>query len=420
MAQAVHPAVVSIMSRKLVPNNPRRPASGNQIERGMGSGFIVRSDGYIVTNDHVVEGADRVMVQLDDGREFLGVVHRDPRSDLAVIKINATNLPTLSWQDETTKPHVGQWSLAFGSPFALNDTMTVGIVSALGRESVIGGEQGEQTRYYPNLLQTDAAINPGNSGGPLLDIFGRVMGVNVAISSPNGGSVGIGFAIPARTAHAVVDQLVAKGEVTRGFLGFTPENLTATDRARYKTASGVLVAGIEEGLPADRCGLRVEDVITHLNSKSVSDAAELRESISRVTPGSEVTLQIIRQGAPQTLRAKVEKIPDEANDSATPPSDGAVGKLGVAVVDLTPELAQKLGMPGERKSGIVIVEVAQGSPAAEADLQPGDILLSLDGKPMHAAKDISALIEAVYTAKRSEVSLVVERGSSQLLRRITV
>ena len=420
VAQAVHPAVVSIMSRMTVSLNARRPSAGSQVARGTGSGFIVRSDGYIVTNDHVVAGADRVTVQLDDGRVFPGVVHRDPRSDLAVIKINATNLPTLSWQETATRPHVGQWALAFGSPFALNDTMTVGIVSALGRESVVGGEQGEPLHYYPNLLQTDAAINPGNSGGPLLDIFGRVMGVNVAISSPNGGNVGIGFAIPAQTARSVVDQLITKGTVTRGFLGFTPANLSAADRERYGTPAGVLVVGIEVGFPAARSGLRVEDVVTHLDDKAVTDAAELRESISKVTPGVEVALRIVRNGQSQTLRAKVEKIPTETGSITERPYSDSVGKLGVGVADLTPEIAQKLGLTGDRKYGVVIVEVAAGSPAAEADLQPGDVFLTLDSKPVHQVKEISALIESALAAKRSEFSLVIERGSSQLLRRIAL
>ncbi|HEV2474154.1 MAG TPA: trypsin-like peptidase domain-containing protein, partial [Chthonomonadales bacterium] len=185
-------------------------------EYASGSGFIIRSDGYILTNDHVVAGADKVTVQLEDGRELVGQVKRDFRSDLAIVKVNATGLPTVQMGD-SDKVHVGQWAIAFGAPFGLSDTMTVGVLSSLHREQEIG--EGSQTRLYPSLLQTDASINPGNSGGPLCDVYGRVIGINVAIESSTGSNAGVGFAIPANTARYVIDQLITKGVVTRGFLG---------------------------------------------------------------------------------------------------------------------------------------------------------------------------------------------------------
>ena len=193
---------------RMMPQTRRAEASG--------SGVIVRSDGYILTNDHVVSGADRVTVTLLDGRQFVGKVTRDPKSDLALIKIEADNLPAAQLAD-SENVRIGQWALAFGSPFALNDTMTVGVVSSLNRREEIG-ENGE-SRLYPNLIQTDASINPGNSGGPLVDVYGRVVGIDVAIESPSGGNVGIGFAIPANTAKYIMDQLITKGSVTRGYLG---------------------------------------------------------------------------------------------------------------------------------------------------------------------------------------------------------
>ncbi|MBC7528045.1 MAG: trypsin-like peptidase domain-containing protein, partial [Chthonomonadaceae bacterium] len=211
------------------------PPRGN----ASGSGVIVRSDGYILTNDHVVEGADKVRVKLLDGRTFYGKVMRDFKSDLALIKVDATNLPAAELAD-SDRVKVGQWAAAFGSPFGLTDTMTSGIISSLHRNQQIGSRAND-ARYYSSLLQTDASVNPGNSGGPLVDLYGRVVGINVAIESPSGASAGIGFAIPANTAKYVMEQLITNGSVTRGFLGLSPRSLEYSERAQYKVEAGALV-----------------------------------------------------------------------------------------------------------------------------------------------------------------------------------
>jgi serine protease Do len=239
-----------------------------------GSGVIVRSDGYILINDHVVAGADRVTVTLLDGRQFPGKVFRDPKSDLALIKINADNLPAAQLADSDSV-RIGQWALAFGSPFALNDTMTVGVVSSLNRREEIG--EGGTNRLYPILIQTDASINPGNSGGPLVDVYGRVVGVNVAIESPSGGNVGIGFAIPANTARFIMDQLISKGAVTRGYLGLAPASLSYEDQQRYNIKQGALVTEVQDGTPAAKAGFQVEDVIVRYDNKLVAGEATFRD-----------------------------------------------------------------------------------------------------------------------------------------------
>jgi serine protease Do len=435
VADGVRPAVVSITSRMTVrpsagtpdldfgqfgPGGPEGPGfrMAPPVPRtavGTGSGFIVRNDGWILTNDHVVGGADSVTVRLDDGREFKGDVKRDPRSDLAVVKIDASNLPTLQLADSTAVK-VGQWAIAFGSPFGLEDTMTVGIVSALGRESAIGGRGQDEARFYPNLIQTDASINPGNSGGPLLDINGHVMGVNVAIGSPTGGNVGIGFAIPANTASYVMEQLITKGAVTRGYLGFAPANLSPADQTRYGVKDGALVAMVEEGSPAAKAGLQVEDVVTAVNGKPIRNSLDLRDAIARATPGQPIQLTVFRSGKEQTLNATVGEIPG-ANKTAEAPAAPTQGRLGVQVADLTPEIAKQLNMP-EGTKGVVVGGVQPGSPAFEAGLRQGDVLLRINGKDVKAASDVSDMVKAIPAG--GDASMVVMRGKSRMLLRTNV
>jgi serine protease Do len=433
VADGVRPAVVSITSRTTVrpsaapdfdfgqfgPGGPEGPGfrMNPPMPRtaiGTGSGFIVRNDGWILTNDHVVGGADSVTVRLDDGREFRGDVKRDPRSDLAVVKIDASNLPALQLTDSAAVK-VGQWAIAFGSPFGLEDTMTVGVVSALGRESAIGGRGRDEARFYPNLIQTDASINPGNSGGPLLDINGHVMGVNVAIGSPTGGNVGIGFAIPANTASYVMEELITKGTVTRGYLGFAPANLSPADQNRYGAKEGALVAMVEEASPAAKAGLQVEDVVTAVNGQPIRNSLDLRDAIARTPPGQSIEMRVVRGGKEQTLKATVGEIPGAKTAEA--PAAPAQGRMGVQVADLTPELAKQLGVP-ETTKGAVVAGVQPGSPAFEAGLRQGDVILRINGKDVTASSDVANMVKAIPAG--GDVSIIVMRDKSRVLLRTNV
>jgi serine protease Do len=391
---------------------------GPRIAEGNGSGFIVSEDGWIMTNDHVVSGADRVTVELDDGREFTGDVRRDYRSDIALVKIDATGLKPLKFAD-SGKVEIGQWAIAFGSPFGLQDSMTVGIVSALGRETAIGG-RGDAARFYPNLLQTDASINPGNSGGPLVDVYGQVVGVNVAIGSPTGASVGIGFAIPADSAKYVMEQLIAKGSVTRGFLGFAPERLSPSEQQRYGVNEGVLVVSVTEDSPADRAGLQVEDVITKIDSTDVTNEAQLRDLIARTPPGQKLTLTVVRGGQVKTLPATVENMPEQPGAASVPsptPPQQERGKLGIQIGDLNAEVARQLKMDPSAK-GAVVVGVQPGSAAQEAGVMPGDIVLRVGERDTTTATQV---MEAVTPLKAGDsVPIVVRREGSRILLRAQI
>jgi serine protease Do len=441
VAERLRPSVVSIQSRETIsgptlqqgadqgdanpfgfqfPNIPGGPQFRIMPQQpafprhavASGSGVIVRSDGYILTNDHVVAGADKVTVTLLDGRQFVGQVKRDPRSDLAVIKINADNLPAaqLANSDDV---RIGQWAIAFGSPFTLNDTMTVGVISSLKRHEQIG--DGGDVRYYPSLLQTDASINPGNSGGPLVDVYGRVVGINVAIESPSGGNVGIGFAIPSNTAHYIMDELITKGSVTRGYLGLVPSPLTFEDQQRYGVKQGALVTGVVDGSPAAQAGLKVEDVVTRFDGKPVTGESDFRDLVARTAPGTSVPVTVWRNEADVNLNVTVGKLPDTdtpANDQNQTTHQRTRGKLGVSIGDTSdPNVKQQLqqmGWKGDLPSGAAIMEVLPGSPAAEAGLQPGDVIIRLNGKPITSAQQLSDA--AANLPSGADVPVVVRRA----------
>ncbi len=392
------------------PSYPRRAVAS-------GSGVIVRSDGYILTNDHVVDGADKVTVRLQDGREFVGQVRRDFKSDLALVKIPASNLPAAEIGD-SDKVKIGQWAIAFGSPFGLSDTMTVGVVSSLHRQEAIG--QGTDGRFYSSLIQTDASINPGNSGGPLVDIYGRIVGVNVAIESPSGTNAGIGFAIPANTAKYIVDQLINKGSVTRGFLGLVPVTATYAEKQRYGITEGAVVRAVDDNTPAQRAGFQVGDVIVRFNGKPVTDDAILRDMVSRSQPGTRVDVIVKRDGAEKSLTPTIEATPaDKAVAAVGQPADKetARGKLGVQVANASdPDIRQQLGLKETVKEGAVIVSVLPGSPAQDAGLQPGDLVTRLNGKPI---ADATQLTEVARSLKSGSTAPVIVRrqagGQSQTL-----
>ena len=387
----------------MMPSYPRRAVAS-------GSGVIVRGDGYILTNDHVVDGADKVTVRLQDGREFVGQVRRDFKSDLALIKISANNLPAAEIGD-SDKVKIGQWAIAFGSPFGLSDTMTVGVISSLHRQEAIG--QGTDGRFYSSLIQTDASINPGNSGGPLVDIYGRIVGVNVAIESPSGTNAGIGFAIPANTAKYIVDQLISKGSVTRGFLGLVPVTATYADRERYGVKEGAVVRAVDDNTPAQRAGFQVGDVILRFNGRPVADDAALRDLVSRSQPGTRVDVIVKRDGSEKSLTPIIEVVPAEKTAAAPDqPADKETprGKLGVQVANASdPAVRQQLGLKETVKDGAVVVSVLPGSPAQEAGLQPGDLVTRLNGKPVTDAAQLTELARGLSSG--STVPVIVRRQS---------
>lgn len=392
---------------------PRAEASG--------SGVIIRPDGYILTNDHVVAGADKVTVRLQDGREFVGKVMRDFRSDLALIKIDADNLPAAELAD-SDKVNVGQWAIAFGAPFGLSDTMTHGVISSLHRQEAIGSGQDE--RFYSSLLQTDASINPGNSGGPLVDLYGRVIGINVAIESPSGTSAGIGFAIPSNTARYIADSLMSKGSVTRGYLGLAPSTLTYNYQQRYGVKEGALVASIVDGTPAAMAGLQVEDVIVRFNGAAVKDDATFRDLVSRTAPGTRVPVEVRRGGSVQTLQVTVGTKPEEPVAKADAPVEqqqAGRGKLGVQILDvdkLDDATRQQLNLKDGLKSGAVIVNVQPGGPAAEAGIHPGDVITRLNGKTVSSGEQLKQIAAGLVSGVST--TAVVRRGSQTVLAQIAI
>ena len=388
-----------------------------------GSGVIIRTDGFILTNDHVVAGADRVTVRLQDGREFVGKVMRDFRSDLALIKIEANDLPAAELAD-SDKVNIGQWAVAFGAPFGLSDTMTHGVISSVHRQEAIGSGQDE--RYYSSLLQTDASINPGNSGGPLVDLYGRVVGINVAIESPSGTSAGIGFAIPSNTARYIADSLMSKGSVTRGYLGLAPAPLTYDYQQRYGVKEGALVSSVVDGTPAAKAGLQVEDVIVRFNGKAVKDDASFRDLVSRTQPGTRVPVQVRRGGSEQTLEVTVGTFAEAPVAKADAPAEQAPhGKLGVQIVDadkLDAATRQQLNLKDDLNSGAVIVNVLPGGPAAEGGIRPGDVVVRLNGKTVANGEQLKQIAAGISSG--ASATAVVRRngptGTQTLLAHLAI
>ncbi|MGA2244861.1 MAG: DegQ family serine endoprotease [Verrucomicrobiota bacterium] len=361
----------------------RRVPQGPQHEHGIGSGVIVTKDGYILTNNHVVDGASEVKVSLTDGREFTAkVVGRDPKSDIAVVKIAADNLPVVPLAD-SDKVEVGDVVLAVGNPFGVGQTVTKGIVSATER----GGMGIED---YENFIQTDAAINPGNSGGALVDIDGRLIGINTAILSRSGGSQGVGFAVPADTARGVMQSLIAYGHVTRGYLGVMIQNVTPVlaDEFKLKENTGALVADVTPDSPAEKAGFKDGDVVLEFNGKKVVDSRHLKLDVADTKPGSTVPVEILRNGEKQTLKATVKALPgtDELA-SATSDTGNDTGTLnGVGVADVDQQVRSQFNIP-KNVTGAVVTQVDPSSASAEAGLKPGDVIEEINHHAVKSADD---------------------------------
>jgi serine protease Do len=365
--------------------------------RGLGSGFIVSNDGIILTNAHVVDGADEVIVRLTDKREFKAkVVGVDKPSDVAVLKINASNLPTVRLGD-STNVKVGEWVVAIGSPYGFDNTVTSGIVSAKSRSLPDGN-------YVP-FIQTDVAVNPGNSGGPLFNMKGEVVGINSQIYSRTGGFQGLSFAIPIDMAIKVKDQLQQYGHVTRGRLGVTIQNINQelAESFGLKKLAGALVSSVEKGGPASKAGLQPGDVILKIDGKEINQSAEVAAKVAEVKPGTTTTLQVWRKGETHDVKVTVGELKDKtvaSNDKG----DGERGRLGLAVRPLTPEEQEQADVKG----GVVVNDVS--GPAARAGIQPGDVILSLNGTPVKSAEQLRELV--AKAGKR--VALLVQREDAQI------
>ena len=424
----VRPAVVSVTNKlkqnqtpqmqQMLPFGFAIPQQRQAVE-ARGSGFIISADGIIVTNNHVVKDDQSISVTLDDGTELPAkVIGTDPRTDLAILKINAGHPLPYLLLGNSDKIRVGEWVIAVGDPFGLGGTVTAGILSARGRDIGDGP--------YDSFLQIDAPINQGNSGGPLFNQDGQVVGVNSAIMSPTGGSVGIGFAIPSNTVKTVVAELEKSGKVTRGYLGVQAQNVTP-DMARAlnlpdgANQKGALVASVEPTSPASQAGVQPGDVIIAVDGNKIADPRGLAVVIAGYAPGASTKITVLRNGKPTVLTATLASLPtDNASNAASPSGEASGTAIGVELSPLTPELRAQLGLP-THQAGVVISNVAPGSVAELAGLQAGDLIISVGATPVtnvdEAAKAIRAQrgkdhAVALRILRNGQISFVVI-GASQ-------
>jgi serine protease Do len=376
---------------------------------GLGSGVIITKDGYILTNNHVVDGADQVKVALQDGREFTAkVIGRDPKSDVAVVKIDGKDLPTVPIAD-SDKVEVGDVVLAIGNPFGIGQTVTTGIVSATGRGGAIGLD-------YEDFIQTDAAINPGNSGGALVDSEGRLIGINTAILSRSGGNQGIGFAIPSNLARDVSQSLVRDGHVTRGYLGVMIQdvNPALAKEFKLKENQGALVSDVTEKSPAEKAGLKEGDVIIEFNGKKVSDSRHLKLEVARTQPGESVSLKVLRDGETKDLHVAVKEMPGQErlakNERSDSDKDDNGTLNGVTVGDLDRRARQQFDLPAGIH-GVVVTEVDPNSAAAEAGLKPGDVIQEINRKSVKTAEEAVKMTEKSTDDKHTLLRVWSNGGS---------
>ena len=373
---------------------------------GMGSGFIISDDGYILTNNHVVDGADSVLVRMSDLREFdAEVVGTDPRSDLALLRIDAADLPMLTLANNDDL-EVGEWVLAIGSPFGLDYSVTAGIVSAKGRSLPT-----ENNENYVPFIQTDVAINPGNSGGPLFNLDGQVVGVNSQIFTRSGGSIGLSFAIPSSVATNVVEQLKQSGRVTRGWLGVTIQDVdkNLAESFGLTRAGGALIADISTDGPASKAGLRSGDIIVKFDGKPIPSSADLPHVVGLIAPGSTVEVELMRDKKLQTINVEVGGL--ESDDSYTLSagdiSDARGGRLGMEVESLSAESLEIFGVSG----GVVVRSVEPDSIAAESGIRVGDVITLIDTRPIQSVDGFERAVDALKDGSSVPLRLI-RQGSS--------
>ena len=378
---------------------PQQP----QIEHGVGSGIIISPDGYIVTNDHVVDGATNIKVTLHDRRTLNAkVIGVDKLTDLAVIKVDAKDLPTVVWGD-STKLMPGQTVLAFGSPFGyFQFSVTRGIVSAINRTNPYS----DDPRKPGNFIQTDAAINPGNSGGPLVNAHGELVGINTLIISNGGSFAGAGFAIPSQLVRATADQLIAHGKVEHGYLGISINDVTPDNAHFFKLpdATGAIVSQVSPDSPASEGGLKTGDVVSAVNGQQILNASGLQMAVSEMSPGTKIAMRVVRDGKPETVNVTVGSFHGNSEVASSDDHDGGnSGKLGLAVADLTATVRQQANIP-DRVHGVVVENVRPGSPADDAGIQPGDVIAEVNRQPADSA---SQFADEVHKSPNGEDLLVL-------------
>ncbi len=428
VVKRVQPSVVNIASTKVVRSSDRGPSSpffadpffrqffGEEFgpssrvprerrEHSLGSGVIVNPDGFLLTNNHVVQGADEIEVSLGDKRELKAkVIGTDPKTDIAVLKIEAKNLPVVVLGD-SSKVEVGDFALALGNPFGIGQTVTMGIVSATGR----GGLGIED---YEDFIQTDAAINPGNSGGALVNVRGELIGINTAIlSGGGGGNQGVGFAVPIAMAQQVMEQILQHGKVIRGWLGVVvqPVNPPMAKAFGLKDPRGALVGDVNSDSPAARAGLKQGDIVLELDGKPVADSRDLSLKVGLIAPGTEVKLKVFRDGAERELRVKLGEMPAKMAQSGGKTGRAAQSLEGLSVDELTADVARQLGLPPGTK-GVVVSDVQPGSAVAEAGLRRGDVIQQVNHKPVTSVNEFqSTLGQGGQT-----LLLLINRGGSTL------
>ena len=418
LAEKQSPAVVNITTlqetRQRPRAHPRLPETDEMLDffrrfmppegrgmprprRGQGSGFLISADGYILTNTHVVDEVDEVVVKLHDKREFRAkVIGKDSRTDIALIKINANNLPRVAIGDPA-RLRVGEWVLAIGAPFGFENSVTAGIVSAKGRSL-------PQENYVP-FIQTDVAVNPGNSGGPLFNMKGEVVGVNSQIISRSGGYMGLSFAIPIDVAMDVAEQLKTRGKVSRGRLGIVIQEVTAdlAESFGLKSAAGALVADVEAGSPADKAGVQTSDIILKFDGKPIASSIDLPRLVGATRPGTRSTLTIWRKGAQRELPVSVGEMPDDTAQTKVEEAPRVANRGGLVVSELTREQKTILKI----NNGVLVEEVT--GPAARAGIQTGDVVVAVNNQEVNTAEELARLLD---DPARKSAALLVKRGDS--------
>lgn len=419
------------------PSDPMAQLQGSK----SGSGFIYRSDGWIVTNDHVVDGSDQVKVVLADGRELIGKVTRakDPQLDLAVVKVEGKDLPSLAFAD-SSKIRVGQFVMAIGAPFGLEDTVTIGHISAMGRPGLIPDPSSGQVRAYSGLIQTDASINPGNSGGPLINIDGDVVGINSAINSPSGTNAGIAFAIPSNVVKVVADELISTGKFDRGMMGVDPRDLKPFEKKQMNLSGGAYAKSVEQTSAAGKAGLKEGDIITAVDNAPVNGEIDLRIAMYRHAPNQSVSVTYLRDGqsktvnmtlqappkeeTPQTNRRQLQSPFGDVNPFSGPNGQGGQDspqqpraengkpKLGVTVQQIDDTARKQFGIPAG-VNGVVVVTVNDGSFASKVNLMPGDVVSSINGKTVSTVTDLTSAMSSISWGDQITVKFARYKNGSK-------